>query len=165
VDSRMAECEAWGRGRGRGRGRLSTRRVRVRAGEGGKDGLPAGEGWRWRTGDELHATAGREEESTFACAEGLEGLGRGLRLRLGTRAPCEQNVAKAKGPARGDGDRQLRQASAGGGRSALSFRCPAPTCHWAGCSTSTKCVLRPASCCGLSAGIWIAATPQRRWRD
>ena len=41
---------------------------------------------------------------------------------------------------------KLRQASAGWGRSALSFRCPAPTCHWAGCSTSMKCVLLRLDC-------------------
>ena len=39
---------------------------------------------RWKTGEELHATAGWEEESTSACAKGVRGLGRGL--RLGTRA-------------------------------------------------------------------------------
>jgi hypothetical protein len=89
----------------------SGRGAGQRAGEGGRIGQ-AGASWAWTTGDRLQA-----------CAEGGErGVDVCLR-REGTAAPCEQC---RKGPARGEEDRQLRQASAG--EEALSFRLPC-TCQ------------------------------------
>lgn len=104
--SRFAECEPWGRsvaGAVLGSGQ--------RAGEGGRIGQ-AGASWAARTGDRLHACAEGGERGVDVCLRGE-----------GTAAPCEQC---RKGPARGEEDRQLRQASAG--EEALSFRLPS-TCQ------------------------------------